>query len=68
VLLGQLLTARGKHRAAWREFDAVLALQPEGPEAENTREELRRLHSPALLEGRTPSVRKRTRDSRYAKG
>jgi cytochrome c-type biogenesis protein CcmH/NrfG len=45
VLLGQFLTARGEHRAAWREFDAVLALQPEGSEAETAREGLRELNS-----------------------
>lgn len=46
LLLGQLLAARGEADTAQMEFEAVLALQPEGPEVEKAREELRRLRSP----------------------
>jgi len=45
LLLGQLLTARGEHSAARLEFEAVLALQPVGPDAEHARHELTRFEA-----------------------
>lgn len=43
LLLGQLLAAQGKLDTARMGFEAILALHPEGREAEKAREELTRL-------------------------
>jgi cytochrome c-type biogenesis protein CcmH/NrfG len=60
LLLGQLLVAQGKRDAARRAFEAILALHPEGREAEKAREELTRLGaSPTKGPGGDGGKRKR---------
>jgi len=64
LLLGQLLATQGELDAARMEFEAILALHPEGPEAEKAREELTRLGAPPLDTPRGGSGEKGLMDSR----